>query len=320
MSLSLSLIMLIAGLAVLTYGADFLVRGSVSLAKRAKVSELAIGLTVVAFGTSTPELIVNILASAQGKADIVFGNIVGSNTFNILVVLGISGLIYPLTVKSNTVWKEIPLSFLAAAVLWVLVKDRLLWGAPADVMSRLDGVVFLAFFAGFMYYITKIAGIQSEDEFDVKVYGYPLTIFFILLGLGMLFGGGKLLVTSAVELARALGVSEKFIALTIIAAGTSLPELATSAVAAYRKRCDIAVGNVVGSNIFNIFFILGVSGVIKSCPYPASFDTDVYVLLATTVALFLFMFVGSKHRLDRWQAGMFLAAYAAYVGYMVMRE
>jgi len=310
-------ISLILGLIILVFGAELLVRGAASLAKRLAIAEIVIGLTVVAFGTSTPEMVVNIFASIENRNDIVFGNIIGSNIFNILFILGISGLIYPLAVQKSTVWKEIPFSFLVTLALLLLVNDSANNSLPGCMLSMNDGLVLLLLFAIFITYLFGIAKVESQDQYQVKVYSVAVSMLLVIGGLGILFAGGKLCVVGAVGLAQNFGLSEKFIASTIIAAGTSLPELATSSVAAYRRRCDIAVGNIVGSNIFNILLILGVSAVIHPARYNPAFNVDLSVLIVATVILYLVMFTGKKHRLDRWEAGLMLLGYGSYVMYLL---
>ena len=316
MQLILAIPLLIVGLAMLVAGGEGLVRGASSLAKRFRISELIIGLTVVAFGTSCPELIVNIFASMGGHSEIVFGNIIGSNIFNILVILGISALIRPIQVQRNTVWKEIPFSLVAVVLLLVLVNDKTLWGGD-NTLSRIDGMILLLFFAGFMVYAIRSAKTSPPQLESVKQYSVPITLLLLALGFGLLFLGGKLTVDSAVSIAKQLGISEKLIALTIIAGGTSLPELATSTIAAYHKKFDIAIGNIVGSNIFNIFFILGISGVIRGTHFDPMFNIDLWVLILATIMLFLSMFTGKVRRIDRPEAVIFLLIYAAYVVLLV---
>lgn len=323
----LPIFLLLAGFAILIKGADFLVNGASSAAKKYGISNLAIGLTVVAFGTSMPELIVSLLSALDGKNDASFGNVIGSNNFNLLFILGIAGLIYPLVVQRNTVKYEVPLSLLAAAILFLLVNDSLLWGSDLieiqkegitssyhGILSRLDSVILLVFFAGFLIYIYRTMSHTSdlEEGEPIKIYSMPLSIVMVVLGLGMLIGGGQLVVNSALEIARHYGLSEKLIGLTILAAGTSLPELATSCVAAYKKNTDIAIGNVVGSNIFNIFFILGITGVINPMPYNAAMNFDLYVLMGSTVLLMIFMFTLNTRKLDRWEAALMLIGYIVY--------
>jgi cation:H+ antiporter len=314
------ILLLLVGFAVLIKGADFLVNGASSAAKRYGVSNLAIGLTVVAFGTSMPELIVSLLSALDGKSDASFGNVIGSNNFNLLFILGICGLIYPLVVQRNTVKFEVPLSLLAAGVLFLLVNDGIIWGEGPDMLSRWDSIILLVFFGLFLMYIYRTMRNTSEIDNEgtsIKVYSMPVSIGLTLLGLAMLIGGGKLVVDSAVEIAVHFGLSEKLIGLTILAAGTSLPELATSAVAAYRKNTDIAIGNVVGSNIFNVFFILGVTGFISPIPYNAAMNFDIKILLAGTVVLMIFMFTLNTRKLDRWEAFLLLAGYLVYTVFLI---
>jgi cation:H+ antiporter len=328
----LSLLLLLVGFAILIKGADLLVNGASSVAKKNGISNLAIGLTVVAFGTSLPELIVSLFAAIDGKNDASYGNVIGSNTFNLLFILGISGLIYPLVVQRSTVKYEVPLSLLAAMILFLVVNDTLLWDSPLisvtneagavayqGIMSRVDSLILLAFFALFLYYIYRTMSHTTEiDEGEpIKLYSNIVSIGMIAMGLAALIGGGKLVVDNAIEIANQFGLSEKFIGLTILAAGTSLPELATSAVAAYRKNTDIAIGNVVGSNIFNIFFILGVTGLVNPMPYSAAMNMDIYVLCASTVLLMIFMFTLNTRKLDRWEALIMLVLYVAYTLYLL---
>lgn len=318
----LSFTLLLVGFVILIKGADFLVGGSSSVAKKFNVSNLAIGLTVVAFGTSTPELLVNIMSASKGYNDAAFGNVIGSNTFNLLFILGIAGMIYPLVVHRNTVSFEVPLSLIAAVVLFVLVNDTMIFGSEENTLSRLDALILLVFFAGFMYYISRTMkdGPGSDEGGPIKIYKTWTAVILIIVGLAMLVGGGSLVVDNAVAIAKHYGLSEKLIGLTILAAGTSLPELATSAVAAYRKNTDIAIGNVVGSNIFNIFFILGITGIIRPTPYNVVMNFDLYVLGASTILLMIFMFTINQRKLDRWEAVLMFASYVAYTIFLVGME
>jgi len=318
----LAISLLLAGFVILIKGADFLVNGSSSVAKRFNVSNLAIGLTVVAFGTSTPELLVNIISSVKGYNDAAFGNIIGSNTFNLLFILGVSGLIYPLVVHRNTVSFEVPLSLIAAVVLFTLINDVMLFGSTENVLSRIDALILLVFFGAFMYYVTRTMknAPETEEGGPIKIYSTWVSVLLIIIGLAMLVGGGSLVVDNAVAIAKHYGLSEKLIGLTILAAGTSLPELATSAVAAYRKNTDIAIGNVVGSNIFNIFFILGVTGIIRPTSYNTMMNFDLYVLGGSTVMLMIFMFTINQRKLDRWEALLMLLSYIAYTIFLVAMD
>lgn len=316
-----SILWLTLGLILLVKGADWLVNGASVLAKKYNVSDLAIGLTIVAFGTSAPELVVNVMASINGYDEIVFGNIIGSNNFNLFVILGISGLIAPLAVQSSTVWKEIPLSLFAAVLLFILANDFFTSSSP--LISRIDGFIFLTLFGLFLFYVYKQLksdpSVQKEDAPEselsqIKIWG------LIVGGLAGLIFGGRFVVNNAIEIATVLGVSEKIIGLTIIAAGTSLPELATSVVAAMRKNVDIAVGNIIGSNIFNIFLILAVSAFVKPVNFNPSFNSELYLLGGGTLMLFAAMFTAGKKKLDRWEAALLLVIFIVYTGYLVMQE
>lgn len=313
------LLWLILGLVFLIKGADLLVNGASSLAKKFHVSDLAIGLTVVAFGTSAPELVVNVMGAIEGHHEIVFANVIGSNNFNLLVILGITGLITPLVVQSSTVWREIPLSLLAIVLLFILTND--LWAANSFLLSRLDGLILLILFCAFLFYVYKQLSTDTAMDVDTFAQLSPFKVWsFILIGLAGLVFGGTLVVNNAIEIANMLGVSEKIIGLTIIATGTSLPELATSVVAASKKNTDIAVGNIIGSNIFNIFLILGVSSLVKPIQYNPSFNSEMYLLAGGTVLLFIGMFTGQKKKLDRWEAALMLVIFLAYTGYLVAGE
>jgi len=311
-------LILLVGFGVLIKGADWLVDGASALARKHKISELAIGLTIVAFGTSMPEFVVNTFAAYQSHADIAFGNIIGSNIFNLFAILGIAGLITPLIVQSSTVWKEIPLSFFAALLLFFLSNSIF---SENEILSRIDGVILLIFFCFFLYYVfwqLKTENLQLEatkkEISNLKIW------VFIILGLTLLIAGGRLVVTNAVKIAEILGISQTIIGLTIVAAGTSLPELATSVVAAIKKNNDIAVGNIIGSNIFNIFFILGVSSLIKPLHFNLNFNWDLYLLGFGTILLFVAMFSGKKKKLDRWEAGILLLIYVGYTIYLINKE
>lgn len=315
----LYLALLIAGFFVLIKGADWLVDGASALAKKYKISDLAIGLTIVAFGTSAPELVVNTVASFKGHQDIVFGNVIGSNNFNLFIILGISGLITPLLVQKSTVKFEIPISLFAAVVLFLMTNDILI--GSGNTLSRVEGFILLIFFCSFLYYVysqLKTSPEDSEQDFK-EMKGSKITLL-IVAGLVGLIAGGRLVVDNAIHIAHTLGVSEKIIGLTIVALGTSLPELATSAIAAVKKKADIAVGNIIGSNIFNIFLILGVSSIIRPIKYTLSFNTDIAILVAGTLFLLLAMFTGFRKRLDRWQAAILLISYIAYTVYLVNGE
>jgi len=314
-------VLLIIGLILLIKGAGLLVDGASSFARKLNVSDLVIGLTVVAFGTSSPELFVNIIASVKGNTEIAIANILGSNIANIFLILGISAIIFPLTVSKGTVWKEIPLSLLAALLLAVMANDQLIDNAGVSALTRIDGLVFIAFFIIFIYYsfgISKRVDGASEHapQKQYSLLKSSVLVFGGLVGLGV---GGKLIVDGAVYMALKLGVSQSLIGLTIVAVGTSLPELATSVVAAYKKNAEIAVGNVVGSNIFNILFILGLSSIIKPLPFQPGSNIDICVVILASLLLFLWMFTGKKRSLDRWEAIILVILYASYIVFLIIK-
>lgn len=315
-----NVLLLVVGFFILIKGADWMVSGASSLAKRLKVSDLLIGLTVVAFGTSAPELTVNLFASSNGLNDAMFGNIIGSNIFNLYFILGVAGIIYPLTVQRTTIKYEIPFSLFCAILLYILVNDASFWGASHNSLSQFDGVILLVFFGIFMMYIIKQSKLDSDAEEEIPALPLGKSILFVIVGVALLVGGGKLVTDNAVGIAQSFGLSEKLIGLTILAAGTSLPELATSALAAYRRNTDIAIGNVVGSNIFNILFVLGINGSIREIPYNTLLNTDIFVIFLGSIGLLLFMFTFKKNKLDRVEAGIMLVAFLAYTVFLIYRN
>lgn len=312
-------LLLVLGLIVLIKGADWMVNGASALAKKYNVSDLVIGLTIVAFGTSAPELVVNIIASSQSLHDIVFGNVLGSNIANLFLILGITGIIYPLVVQSSTTWKEIPMSLLAVVVLFFLANNFFV-NDPA-IVSRIDGLLLLLMFGGFLYYIYRLSKSDSAQHEVVvnKMTGLKMAAL-IVFGLAGLVIGGRLVVNNAIQIATVMGLSEKIIGFTIVAVGTSLPELATSVVAALRKNTSIAVGNIIGSNIFNIFLVIAVSSLVKPVTFNPVFNTDMYLLAGGTLFLFIAMFTGGHKKLDRWEAVILLLIYIGYTGWLVAKE
>ena len=311
-------LLVVIGFVCLIFGANWLVDGASALAKKYKISDLAIGLTIVAFGTSAPELVVNVIGSMNGYSDIVLGNIIGSNNFNLFFILGISGLILPITVQSSTAWKEIPISLLAAILILFFINDFNFSGP--SYLSRLDSLIMLIMFVMFLYYVFR----QMKNDSNIQTDFVQISTFkiwaLILIGLSGLIIGGQLVVLSSVKIANSLGVSEKIIGLTIVAAGTSLPELVTSIVAATKRNSDIAIGNVIGSNIFNLLFILSISGLIMPIEYNSKFNLDFYILIGGTIFLLTAMITGQRKRLDRWEAGILLVFYFLYTIYLIMKE
>lgn len=315
----INLFLLLGGFVALIFGANMLVDSASSLAAKWGVPSIVIGLTIVAFGTSAPELVVNVFAATAGSTDMVLGNVLGSNIFNVLGILGVSALIYPLTVKTNTTWIEIPLSLLAAIAVLIVASDVLLDGTGSNIISRSDGVILLLFFLIFLVYnlvVAKSGG--ADEELETKNYSTGKAVLFIVLGLAGLVLGGRLIVTSAVSIAEFFGLSERVIGLTVVSIGTSLPELATSIIAVRKKNVDIAIGNVVGSNIFNIFLILGISGSIVPLGVNENSLFDILVNILAGLLLFIFVFTGKGRQVERWEGFVFVALYVAYVTYLIL--
>jgi cation:H+ antiporter len=314
----ISLVLIVVGFAGLIFGANWLVDGASGLAKKYNIPDLVIGLTIVAFGTSAPELVVNSVASLDGLSDIVLANVIGSNNFNLFIILGIAGLVYPITVQSSTAWREIPISLIITVVLFGLANDFFV--NQNSEISRLDGIILLLSFISFLYYIFKQMKTEKTEvvpyiqKSNIKIWS------LILIGFSGLIIGGKLVVDNSIGIATDFGISQKIIGLTIIAAGTSLPELITSIVAALKKNSDIAIGNVVGSNIFNILLILSISSLINPIKYNQIFNQDFAILIGGTVFLILAMFTGKRKKLDRWEALILLAFYLIYTVYLVTKE
>ena len=314
-------LLLAIGFVLLIAGADYLVRGASSVAKRLKISDLIIGLTVVSIGTSAPELSVNIIASLDNAPGMAIGNVIGSNIFNFLLIIGFAAIVSPIGLKNSLLKIEIPFAILASLALIFVASDTFFDSTPG-VISRSDGMILLLFFSIFMYYIflsAKKGEIKEEEilekENNLSVW---LSVIYIAGGLGALVFGGDLIVGSATELAVGWGMSETVIGLTIVATGTSLPELATSLVAAYKGNSDIAIGNVIGSNIFNIFLILGASSVITPLPFAASSTIDALVAAAATGVVLFFGYRGKGLKIDRKEGIILIVMYAAYITYLLV--
>lgn len=314
----MDVLLLVGGLTTVLFAADWLVKGASSIAKRFNVSDLVIGLTIVAFGTSSPELVTNILAARGGSTDLAVGNILGSNIANIFLILGVAAIVFPLTVQHGTVWKEIPLAILAAIMILILANDVQLDGAVENFISLGDGLVLLCFFAIFLVYTFEIAKESPEEIEIVKMIHPPFAVLMVVAGLVGLYFGGNWFVNGASNLARTFGLSERVIGLTIVSIGTSLPELATSATAAYHKKTDIAVGNVVGSNIFNIFLVLGITSLLKPLPYPAEVvNFDAWMGVFAAGSLFFAARFWGKNQIGRREGGLFLLIYLTYIFYLI---
>lgn len=312
-------LLFIVGFVLLIYGGSFLVDGASSLAKHFKISDLVIGLTIVSFGTSAPELMVNIVASIEAKGEITIGNVIGSNIANILLILGTASIISPINVKISTIWKEIPFSMLAVIVFFILSNDTMINGYTDNFISRSDGLILICFFIIFLAYIVSLSKQSIEEEIIPAKYGKFTSFLFFLIGLFGLILGGKTVVSSGANIARYFGVSEALIGFSLIAVGTSLPELFASAIAAYKKNSDIAIGNIVGSNIFNIFWILGVSSVTRPIPFSKAYNFDILILIISTSILFTFMFTGKKYTLYRKEGALLIILYFLYIIYLIIR-
>jgi cation:H+ antiporter len=314
----ISFFLLIIWLAILIFWADYLVKWAWSLSKKAGIPPLVVWLTVVAFWTSAPELIVNIFSALKWTTDLALGNIIGSNIANILLILWVAGLFGSMRVSRSTTRKEIPFSLLAVLAVRVMGNDILLDGWVMNVLTRTDGLALLWFFAIFMYYTVDLfrSGKQEIDENEIETYPVRKSVLFTVWWCLGLFFWGKLLVDNAIDIATALGISERIIWLSIVAIGTSLPELATSVIAVKKWHTDIAIGNVVGSNIFNIFWILWVTSIISPIAVSSTAQIDIMVVVGATLLLFFAMFVGKKHHLHRWQSTILLVLYVVYMGYL----
>ena len=311
------------GFVLLIKSADWLVEGAGSIAKRFGIPELVIGLTIVSFGTSMPELIVNVLASVKGSSDLAIGNVFGSNIANILFILGASALVRPLPIQKSIYFTEIPISLMATFMVGFLANASLFGMDEGTSISRFDGILLLLFFGLFMTYIFVVSRDKKDDFLDenaeLALMTMQRSLFLILVGVVGLFFGGKWIVDGSVLIAQRVGLSESFIGLTIIAIGTSLPELVTSVVAAYKGRADMAIGNVIGSNIFNIFWILGLSATIKSLPFATINNQDILMLILANTVLIFAVINGKKPSISRFEGFVFVALYAGYLWYLIMR-
>ena len=313
--MAIQLLFLVLGFVMLVKGADLFVDGASGIATKFGIPQIVIGLTIVAMGTSAPEAAVSITAAFAGNADITIGNIVGSNILNILIILGISALVYPLAIQKSTLIIDIPVVLLATVVLYLLGFD--------SKISRIDGIIMLVVFAAYLFYLFTVAkkeasqkklngtteNIQSEENITKEI-SLLKALIFTVIGLVLIVGGSKFVVNSATAIAKALGLSQRFIGLTIVALGTSLPELFTSVTAALKKNSDIAIGNIVGSNIFNILFIVGLSGLIIPVPFATDFRFD--TIISGVAAILLLLFCLPKKKLPRFAGVIMLICYALY--------
>ena len=318
----LDTIFLIGGLVLILLGANGLTDGAAAVAKRFNISDLVIGLTIVAFGTSAPELVISTMAALGGSADMAIGNVVGSNAFNVLMIIGVTAMVLPIKVGEGILSKEIPLVILASFVLAVCANDILLDGGSSNVISRIDGLVLLGFFLIFMRYTFAIARNGGDETEGEKIKEMPIwkSALFILGGLAGLIYGGQLFVDGASGIASSLGVSESIIGLTIVAGGTSLPELATSVTAALKKNSGIAIGNVIGSNLYNVFFVLGCSATISPLPMGGINNVDMAVLIGSAILFWLVGWFFKKRTITRMEGALLVICYVAYTAYLISQQ
>ncbi|MDR0939621.1 MAG: calcium/sodium antiporter [Mediterranea sp.] len=327
----MNILLLIGGLILILLGANGLTDGAASVAKSLRIPPIVIGLTVVAFGTSTPELTVSVSSALKGSADIAVGNVVGSNLFNTLMIVGCTALVAPIVITRNTLRKEIPLCILSSVVLLIAANDVLLNHSSTNILDRTDGLLMLCFFIIFLGYTLAIASHpappspsavthEMEAEAEIKELPWWKSALYIIGGLAALVYGGQLFVNGATGIARGLGVSESIIGLTLVAAGTSLPELATSIVAAFKKNPEIAIGNVIGSNLFNIFFILGCSASITPLHFSGVTNFDLLSLVVSGILLWFFGLFFAKRTITRIEGSVMVLCYIAYTAVLIYKE
>lgn len=315
--MALTLLILIVGLALIVLGADWLVDGASSIARKAGISEFVIGLTVVGFGTSCPELVVSLTGAIAGSSDISAGNVIGSNIFNTLLILGLTAIVAPITITPKNKRRDIPMTIGVTVLFLLCGMSHTLFGLGGyDGISRIEGIVFLILFCAYIYLCFK-TGSADEAEEGGKQMKLAAAIALVLAGLAGLIAGGKLFVNSATEIAQRLGISEKFIAVTILAGGTSLPELATCVVAAAKKKGQLALGNILGSNIFNILLILGCSAVVHPLHFAGINLVDMGVLLLSSLLVFTSAYTGRKDMVDRFDGSILLLCEVAYMAWLI---
>ena len=313
----LSIISFIAGIVLVIFGADWLTKGASGIARRFGVSELVIGLTIVALGTSLPELVISVGSAVKGSPGIALGNVIGSNIFNGLLILGVTALITPIRFNSRMLTREIPFNLLASIVLILVSGSMLVGGGKGEFVTRYGGLLLLCFLAVFVRYTFSIPN-DDDDEALEKPMSIGKVLLFILLGLAGLIFGGNIFVNGATELARVAGLSEAVIGITIVSAGSSLPELAVSVSAARKGNVGIALGNVLGSNILNIFLILGCSATITPISLDGFSFVDFYVLLTSSLLIYIVTRFGGKAVINRFEGALLVVGYVAYTTWLIM--
>ena len=311
-------LLLLAGLALVVFGADWLVDGASSVARRAGLSEFVIGMTIVGMGTSAPEMVVSILGALEGNGDVAVGNVLGSNIFNTLLILGITSLILPIEITLSNRKRDIPMNIAVTLLLVLLGLKYTIFGVGTDGLSRIDGAVLLVLFIVYMWISFRRGKEETGAEDGQKVRNLWVSVLLILVGLAALIIGGNLFVNNATGIAASLGISDKFVAVTILAGGTSLPELATCVVAAVKKKGQLALGNIIGSNIFNILLILGAASVISPVSFRNINMVDMATLLVSAIALGTSVIIGKRNKLDRLDGTLFLLIWMAYMAYLIV--
>ncbi len=315
----MDVLLLLVGLGLILGGANFLTDGSAALAQRFRVPEFIIGLTIVAVGTSTPELVVSFLSALAGKGDVAIGNIVGSNIFNVFVILGVCALVRPMTLTSGVIRRDIPIGMLVSLLLLLMASDRMLHLGEVDGLGRIDGIIMLILYIALMTFTIRAAGRteQPSENSGKPIMNIWLAVVMIVGGLAGLIYGGELFLDSATKIATALGVSESVIALTLMAGGTSLPELASSLVSLLKGKTDMALGNVIGSNIANILLILGLCGTINPLTLGGITIVDLLMVILSSLLLFMAAFTFKRREIDRWEGILFLLIYAGYLWWLI---
>ena len=310
----MDILLLLAGLGLILGGANFLTDGAAAVAQRLRMPEFVVGLTVVAVGTSTPELAVSVLSAIAHNSDMAVGNVVGSNLFNVFVILGICALIAPVALPAGHIRRDIPIGLGVSVLLFLLASDRLLHLGATDRIGRAEGIGMLLLYAAILWYTVRTTPRPAHAETPGRKQQAPwLSVVFILGGLAALVGGGELFLKSAVSIARHLGVSESAIAITLVAGGTSLPELASSIISVVKRRPELALGNVIGSNIANILLILGASATIHPLTMGGITTRDLLMVVLSSLLLFVAAFTFRRRSIDRWEGAIFLAIYIAYI-------
>jgi cation:H+ antiporter len=315
-------ILLVVGFVLLIKGADYFVEGASNIAQLLKVPPILVGLTIVAFGTSSPEATVSIIAALEGSSEVSLGNVVGSNILNITLVIGITAMINPLKVESETIRKEIPFTLLASIVLWVFISDVALQNLDTNLITRNEGIILLLFLSIFLYYIYEVArnsrSSSTVEEVNNEGITWGKNLVFTIAGMAAIIFGGEMVVDNATQIALTIGMSETLVGLTIVAIGTSLPELITSITAALKKKTEIALGNIVGSNIFNILFVLGISSTISPLAVDNKIFTDVVYMIILTVLLLIFS--RTKYKISKIEGAVLVVVYVGYLIYIILRN